>query len=252
MSSIWETPRLTWRRLPGVAALLDVLCPPRCCLCGADMADGGDGVMVCDACRGAIAREPPRCAGCGMPGGSVACRCAGRRRDWDGIAILSGYGDPVRSGILRAKRPGGEHVAAALAALLVARHRSLIDSWRIDVVVPVPMHWRRRLVRGVSAAGQAAVGVARSIGRPCRSLVWRRRATPMQNELPFEDRRGNVRNAVVARRRTCGRRILLVDDVTTTGATLAECRRALVEAGAAAVYAAALARADRGGDAGGP
>jgi predicted amidophosphoribosyltransferase len=73
----------------------------------------------------------------------------------------------------------------------------------------------------------------------------------MQNELPFDDRRGNVRGAFVASRRTAGRRILLVDDVTTTGATLAECRQALVEAGASAVYAAVVARADRGGAEGG-
>jgi len=79
-----------------------------------------------------------------------------------------------------------------------------------------------------------------------RRLLRRRRATPMQNELPFEDRRGNVRAAFSATRRVAGLRVLLVDDVATTGATLAECRGTLVEAGAAAVYAAVIARADRG------
>jgi len=167
-------------------------------------------------------------------------------KDWDGIVVLSGYGEPVRGHVLRAKRPGGEPVAAALAALVVEKHRPTFAAWGIDVVVPVPMHWRRRLIRGTTAAGQLAAGVARGLALPHRRLVRRHRATPMQNELPFEQRRGNVRGAFAASLRAAGRRVLLVDDVTTTGATLAECRRALVEAGAAAVYAAVVARADRG------
>ena len=165
--------------------------------------------------------------------------------------MLASYGDGVRGQVLRAKRPAGESVAAALAGLLVAKHRETFTVWRIDAVVPVPMHWRRRLARGTSAADLLAAGIARRLGLPHRHLLRRRRATPMQNELPFDDRRGNVRGAFVASSRAAGRRVLLVDDVTTTGATLAECRRALVEAGASAVYAAVMARADRGGAEGG-
>jgi predicted amidophosphoribosyltransferase len=67
----------------------------------------------------------------------------------------------------------------------------------------------------------------------------------MQNELPVDERWGNVRGAFRVRAAVKGRRILLVDDVTTTGATLADCRRALVEAGASAVYAGVIARAAR-------
>jgi ComF family protein len=207
--------------------------------------------MACASCADAISIDSVRCGSCGEPVPSSECRCRGRCSDWDGIAVLASYGDGVRGQVLRAKRPAGESVAAALAGLLVAKHRETFTVWRIDAVVPVPMHWRRRLARGTSAADLLAAGIARRLGLPHRHLLRRRRATPMQNELPFDDRRGNVRGAFVASRRAAGRRVLLVDDVTTTGATLAECRRALVEAGASAVYAAVVARADRGGVEGG-
>ncbi len=238
---------MAWWNLPGLAPFIDLVCPPRCAFCGADLpVTAAGGPMACASCAAAISIDSVRCGSCGEPVSSAECRCRGRCSDWDGIVVLASYGDGVRGQVLRAKRPAGESVAAALAGLLVAKHRETFTVWRIDAVVPVPMHWRRRLARGTSAADLLAAGIARRLGLPHRHLLRRRRATPMQNELPFDDRRGNVRGAFVASRRAVGRRVLLVDDVTTTGATLAECRRALVEAGASAVYAAVAARADRG------
>lgn len=241
---------MSWSSLPVVVAVVDLLCPPRCAVCRSDMPSAADGLMACGPCRDRITRDLPRCPACGLPASGMACRCGDRPRDVDGIAILGGYGDSIRECVLRAKRPGGEQVAAVLAALLVEKHRAGFDRWRIDTVAGVPMHWRRRLARGSSAAGLLAAGVAGRLRLPHRRLLRRRRATAMQNERAFEDRRRNVRAAFSASRRAAGRRVLLVDDVTTTGATLAECRLALVEAGASAVYAAVVARADRGGDAG--
>ena len=234
-----------------VADGLDALVPPRCAVCGVDLSEPGDdrprGPAVCRACEATLGRDGLRCVVCGAPEPGAACvACRGRRRGWDGIVVLGPYADELRDAVLRAKRPAGERVAAALAALLVRRRRDTLAAWALDVVVPVPMHWLRRAARGTSAADEIARGVAAGLGLPCRRLLWRARATPMQNTLPVEERRGNVRDAFRARGRIAGRRILLVDDVTTTGATLAACGAAAVSAGAAAVYAAAVARADRG------
>jgi predicted amidophosphoribosyltransferase len=166
------------------------------------------------------------------------------------MVVLGSYTDDLRDAILRAKRPSGELLACGLAALLADAHRDTVRVWEIDVVVPVPMHWRRRLLRGGSSADELARGVAVALDIPCRRLLRRRRATRMQNELPVAARRGNVRDAfgpTLAGRVGLlrGRKVLLVDDVTTTGSTLEACRRAAITAGAAAVYAAVVARADR-------
>jgi ComF family protein len=160
--------------------------------------------------------------------------------------VLGGYGEELREAVLRAKRPAGNDLAAALAALLHRTHGETLSAWGIDAVVPVPMHWLRRVARGISLADELAGRLARCLGVPCLHLLRRRRSTPMQNSLPIEQRRGNVRNAFALRGRPGGRRLLLVDDVVTTGGTLAECRRTLVAAGATAVFAAAVAKAERG------
>jgi ComF family protein len=276
----------------GLRGYLDLVFPPRCAFCGIDLelaarqaagsemtapADGGGDVAVgnrlpvCDACRRSLAAPRPRCGRCGEPTGwegaeedrdatpnaaEAGCRrCRRFGPVCDGIVVLGAYADELRGLVLRAKRPSGESIAAALAALLVSRHRPRLTDWGIDLVVPVPMHWRRRLMRGTSSADEVARGVAAGLGRPRRWLLRRIRATRMQNELPVVERRGNVRGAFrcraafpPGRRVAAGRRLLLVDDVMTTGSTLAACREAALTAGAAAVYAAVVARADRGGD----
>lgn len=251
--------RLRRRAAGWAVGSLDLLCPPRCGLCGMEPAAGSDGpesgraggVIVCRACERTLVEDRPRClrCGCGGPPGGDCDHC---RRGWsagEGLVVLGGYGDELRAAVLRCKRPGAEPVAAALGRLLVRRHRGTLEAWGCDAVVPVPMHWTRRALRGASAADEIAAQLAADLRLPCRRLLRRARATRMQNELPFEQRRGNVRGAFRPRSSAAGLRLLLVDDVVTTGGTLAECRGALLAAGAAAVHAAAAARAERSADA---
>lgn len=160
------------------------------------------------------------------------------------MVVLGGYADELREAVLRAKRPAGELRARALAGLLAQKHHETLAAWGVDLVVPVPMHWLRRSLRGTSAADSIARGLAAAIGLPCVAALSRSRATRMQNELPSAERHGNVSGAFRPRRRLDGRRVLLVDDVTTTGATLDACRVAVAAAGASSVHAAVIARAD--------
>ena len=242
-----------WRALLGRAAGrlagqgLDLLCPPRCVFCRVDVPEPASrSGVVCEDCARRLGSDVPRCPACGAPASSAAeCRrCRGRCRDWDGIVVLAAYADDVRSAVLAAKRPGGEILTTGLATLLAGKHGEQIAAWGIDLIVPVPMHWTRRMLRGTSAADGLARGVAAALGLPRRGALVRTRATRMQNELEPAARRVNVRAAFRATAVAAGRRVLVVDDVTTTGGTLAACRQALVAAGAAAVYAAAVARAD--------
>jgi ComF family protein len=232
------------------AQAFDLLWPPRCVFCGAEPPPAaGDErrrlAEVCEDCGRSLATGGSRCGRCGQPGDDDPCsRCGGRLGECAGIVVLGSYADAVRDAVLRAKRPAGDLLAAGLAALIVERHGDRLRSWRPDLVVPVPMHWTRRLVRGTSAADELARGVATGLGLPVRRAVRRSRRTVMQNSLPRGDRRGNVAGAFRAGRGVAGRRVLVVDDVTTTGATLAACSAALLSAGATAVYAAVAARAD--------
>ena len=117
-----------------------------------------------------------------------------------------------------------------------------------DVVIPAPLHWRRRLSREFNQAALIARGLAAVIDVPCRpSWVRRSKATAAQAGLTDEERQRNVRGAfrVAAREKLRGKRVLLVDDVMTTGSTLAACARAVKRAGAESVAAAVLARAHR-------
>jgi ComF family protein len=227
---------------------IDLVCPPRCVFCREEAEATGDGQpMICPGCRRQLACLQNRCLLCGAPvPAEGACRsCHGRWRQWDGIVVLGGYTEELRQAVLVAKRPAGELAVAGLAALLWEKHRETLTAWRPELVVPVPMHWMRRAARGTSAAQVLARQIAVRLGVSCRSPLRRIRATRMQNALPPEERPANVRGVFRSSAAVAGRRILLVDDVITTGSTLAECRRALAAAGATTVNAAVVARADR-------
>lgn len=144
------------------------------------------------------------------------------------------------------KRPAGRLVAEALAGLLFERREAELRELAPDAVVPVPLHWRVRLGRGANSAETMARILSRRLGVPApRRVVVRCRNTLSQKSLPPNARFRNVRDAFAVRANYPleEKRVLVVDDTLTTGATCSEIAWALKQSGAAVVHVAVLARA---------
>lgn len=239
-----------WLRGAG-AALIDLAFPPRCAACWRPL-DSGRQPMLCEGCRTSLwADAVERCPLCaaeetGELAGEFCVHCYGKELRFDAATALGGYKDQLREAVLRTKHPRHEPLAQALAELVWQRCAEQLRAWRIDVVAPIPMHWRRRLSRGVNCPHVLAEALAHRLGVPhLGRALRRRRATREQFHLEQDERRRNVRGAMVVRRphRWTGRRVLLVDDILTTGATCSEAARMLKRAGAGWVAVAVVARA---------
>lgn len=233
--------------------LLDVLFPPRCVSCGAP------GGVLCGTCL-ATARvpQPPLCGRCGRPLPSASAICSACTSGNGPTALVSlraaaVYEGAVRSGVLALKYKGQRRLAGPLGALLAQAVRDPGNP--PDVIVPVPLHAARRRERGYNQAELLARSCAGLLGIPCEAnALVRHRATPPQVGLPSAERRMNVSGAFAlsspaAARLLAGKRVLLVDDVTTTGSTLDSAATALLAARPAEVRGLALTRPDLGDDA---
>ena len=237
----------------GWSASLDLVYPPVCTCCAVEL-DSSDGqVLLCDECRRELVSSAASCPACAATVGSsspvarTCSQCAAKRYRFHGAVRLGSYDDVVRSSVLRIKHSAERPLAMSLARLLANSRLAELKQFHVDAVVPVPMHWRRRLWRGINSPGVIAEQIAQALGIPCAPHVLRReRATRPQAELPPTGRLQNVRGAFRARRHRDlpNARILLVDDIMTTGATCNEAARTLLSAGAAYVAVAVIARAE--------
>jgi ComF family protein len=173
------------------------------------------------------------------------CRlCRSGARGFDAAYCFGAYEGTLRQLIYLFKYKRMKPLAKELSAQLA---RALPRDQRFDIVVPMPLHWRRHWQRGFNQSELLARATARRSGIRMVNAVRRTRATATQAGLSNAKRRENVTGAfrVKNRRLVEGRRILLIDDVMTTGATASACALAMKRAGAKSVSLLALARVDR-------
>jgi ComF family protein len=229
--------------MSGLATLgtrvLDLALPARCPGCGTE------GPPICAACLPALD------ARLGLPAGialGLPSDVPPRLLQLEWCAPFTGL---IRNALHELKYAGEKRLAAPLGAAIARRWRRAGAGG--DLLVPVPVHADRARSRGYDQAELVARATARELGLPCAAVLERARATTAQFDLDRSARAMNVDGAFRLRpwdtasgardaRPLTGRWVILIDDVVTTGATLAACAQPLVEAGAIGVSAATVAR----------
>jgi len=198
-------------------ALLDVLYPPVCLVCDAYAEP------LCERCRAQIRPVPP---GTELPVGLA------------GVLSVGYHEEALRAAVLKLKFQRDAAVAEPVGRLLAGALRPHQAEWRADGLVPVPIHWTRQWERGFNQSELLAQRVGRSLSLPVTQVLVRKRRTPPQVGLEAVARQRNLQGAFAIRPHATveGQRLILVDDVRTTGSTLAECATVLRDAGAQAVY----------------
>lgn len=220
-------------------ALLDLLFPPRCVGCRRS------GTWLCAACLDQVGQVQGRlCPRCGRPwagaGPCPACRTGGGALD--AVRAPFFFEGAVQRAVHELKYRGRRVLAAPLAGLLAAYLREL--GWPDATIVPVPLHRERQRARGYNQSALLGRALAAQVGWPLDERgLERRRPTRPQVGLDGPARRENVRGAFHwVGAAPPPRRVLLLDDVYTTGATMESCAQALRQAGAGEVRGLALAR----------
>ncbi len=243
------------RILDGTRALSNLLFPPNCPFCQQELDPSLDHPTLCQRCRQQLTgvagqRTCPRCAST-VPGHwtqlSHCPKCQGRAYQFETALALGQYRGGLQQAVIAAKKLVHEPLTQALGQWLAEHARTeLLPWWRPDVVVPVPMHFWRRWRRGTQPSLILGDCIARRTGVPLlEGLLYCRRKSKKQGTLSVSERFRNRRGAfsISPGYDITDSRVLLVDDILTTGATASEAARTLRRAGARAVAVAVVARA---------
>ena len=237
----------------GARGLLDLMLPPRCLRCGLGV--DGQGRLCAECWRSLTFLGPPQCRLCGyplphaVPEAPLCGECTREEPAYDRARAALRYDDGARRLILAFKHADRTDTAPAFGAWLARAGAELLAD--AELITPVPLHRFRLLRRGYNQAAILARALARETGLPLiPDLLQRQRATASQQGLSGQARLKNVTATAFRvhpwqRRRLGGRRVVLVDDVLTTGATVGACARVLRRAGASGIDVLTLARVVR-------
>lgn len=225
------------------------LAPQRCRLCRAPLFAHRN-AFLCPECVAAMPWiGPGACLTCGYPPGEYAVhgkecrRCHGGWMGLAGTVSVARYRLGAKMLVKALKFRGEEELIRPMAGLMAERYRGAAFFGKPEVLVPVPLHPKRKRERGFDQAALLAAGVASLCGMELgEGWLERTRWTEPQAHLGRRARLANIEGAFRAGAAVAGRRVLVLDDVMTTGATLAACAHALRAAGAKAVYALTFAR----------
>jgi ComF family protein len=231
--------------LSEIQAIDDLIMPRRCVFCG--VRSYAEEKSVCWSCRTDLPWIEFSCNRCAEPlsvetPAAVNCAACQRRPPplIRSVAPLE-YSFPIDAAIKALKFNRKLFYAPALSEILCASSSSLPAD--IDVILPVPLHWRRKAMRGFNQATELGKPLARHLGLPLLKGVCRQQATPFQSGLAASERLRNLRQAFACSKPIAHKHVLIVDDVITTGATTRQLAIVLLASGAKKVSALAVARA---------
>jgi ComF family protein len=237
----------------GAGSLFDFAFPPQCAFCGAvDFCPDTRGISYCPGCIAELSPAPGnRCKCCGAEIGPYAnsergcTHCRTRSLRFDSVCCLGMYDDHLKRALLSAKWSFSAVRIKSLGRLLASERLEELKRLQLDVIIPIPQHWRQRLFRHFNPAWMIASEISKYLRIPADvHLLKRTRRARAQKRVAVSQRFENqnrafqLKDAYFIR----GKRVLIVDDVLTTGATCSEVARILRQAGAAACHVAVLAR----------
>jgi len=237
------------RDMPLLRQIRQLIYPPACLLCHQRLSD--EAQIFCDRC---VEQMPPIgrpvCPHCGtgLPGAYDAqllcATCRSSAPSFDMARAPWWYRGAVQEAVRQFKYHRRWRIGRQLADDMAVLARSSLPVERIDAILPVPRHWLKSRARGFNPAALLADSVAHALGKPLATHALRQtRWTSTQTRLHGRDRFRNVRRAFAARERFVrNQRLLLIDDVLTSGATADACAQALKQAGARQVFVLTAAR----------
>ena len=215
---------------------VDLVYPKRCAGCGRR------GTWLCSHCSAGLPLfSPPWCDRCGVPTTYSRCRCSSTPKNLEQVRSVGPFDGWLRGGVVQFKYHGewarAVHLSERMAAAVVHMRQS-------DALIPVPLHTARLRQRGFNQSLLLAQHIGGLLGIEVKEALIRTRRTDAQVNLGLEQRTVNMAGvfAVQPNFPVAGLSIVLIDDVITTGATLAACAEALISAGATSVNAVTLAR----------